>query len=149
MKKIFLLLPLILAFGSLTAFSRLINTVDPRTEQTFKNEFAGASHVVWNKTGNFLMASFTWGDHQTVAYFNADAELVGCIRGLFFNQLPLTVMRSVEKNFKDAIILQSMEITNVEGVSYKVIVEHKDNKHELWLNTLGDILANQKSKIKK
>lgn len=146
MKKIFLLSPLLLAFASLTAFSRLTNNVDPRAEQTFKNEFAGATHVVWAKKGSFLMATFTWGDHQTVAYFNANAELLGCIRGLFFNQLPLTVMRSVEKNFKDAIILQAMEITNGEGVRYKVIVEYKDKKHEIRLNSLGDIIANQKLK---
>ena len=146
MKKIFLLLPVLLAFASLTAFSRFNNDVDPRAEQLFKNEFAGASNVVWSKTGNFLMASFTWGDRQTVAYFNADAELVGCIRELFFNQLPLTVMRTVEKNFKDAIILQCMEITNDDGASYKLFVEYKNNKHEIRLNSFGDIVSNKKIK---
>ena len=92
------------------------------------------------------MASFTWGDRQTVAYFNADAELVGCIRELFFNQLPLTVMRTVEKNFKGAIILQTMEITNDDGVSYKLVVEYKNNKHEIRLNSFGDIVSNKKLK---
>ena len=145
MKKIILLLPLLLVMASLTAFSRLKNNVDPRTEQVFKNEFAGAANVTWAKTGNFLKATFTWADHQAVAYF-ADAELVGCIRGLFFNQLPLTVMRSVEKNFKNAIILQSMEITNADGISYKLVVEYKDKKHEIRLNSFGDILAKQKIK---
>ena len=61
MKKIFLLLPLLLAFASLTAFSRLNNDVDPRAEQLFKNEFAGASNVVWSKTGQFSYGEFYLG----------------------------------------------------------------------------------------
>ncbi len=146
MKKIFLLLPLLLVFAGLTAFSRLNNRVDPRAEQLFKNEFAGAANVVWSKTGNFLKASFTWVDHQAIAYFNADAELVGCIRGLFFNQLPLTVIRSVERNFKGAIVLESVEITNDEGVSYKLILEYKDKKHEIRMNGFGEMLSNKKLK---
>jgi hypothetical protein len=146
MKKILLLLPLLLVFAGLTAFSRLNNSVDPRVEQLFKSEFAGAANVVWAKTGDFLKASFTWADHQAVAYFNSDAELVGCIRGLFFSQLPLTVIRSVERNFKNAVILETMEITNDEGVSYKLVMEYKDKKHEIRLNSFGDILTNKKIK---
>lgn len=146
MKKIFLLLPLLLVVTSITAFSRLHNNVDPRTEQVFKNEFAGAANVIWAKAGDFLKVSFTWADHQAVAYFNTDAELVGCIRGLFFNQLPLTVIRSVERNFKNAVIIEIREITNDEGVSYKLVVEYKNKKHKIRLNSFGDILENQKLK---
>jgi hypothetical protein len=146
MKKLFLLFPLLLAFAGLTAFSRLNHPVDPRAEQLFKNEFAGAANVVWSKTGNFLKASFTWIDHQAVAYFNADAELVGCVRGLFFSQLPLNVIRSVERNFKNAIVLENMEITNDENLSYKLVLEYKGKKQEIRLNSFGEILSNKKLK---
>ena len=146
MKKIFLLLPLLLVVAGITAFSRLNKNIDPRTEQVFKTEFAGAANVIWGKAGNYLKVSFTWADHQAVAYFNTDAELVGCIRGLFFTQLPLTVMRSVERNFKGAVILETMEITNDEGVSYRLIMEYKNKKHKIRLNSLGDILKNERVK---
>jgi hypothetical protein len=146
MKKNFLLLPLLLAVTGLTAFARLNDKVDPRAEQAFKNEFAGAANVVWAKEGNFLKVSFTWADHQAVAYFNSDAEFAGCIRGLFFNQLPLTVIRSVERNFKNAILLEIMEITNDEGVNYRLIIENKNRKYKIRLNSPGDILENQKIK---
>ena len=146
MKKFLLLLPLLLVITCLTAFARLNTPVDPRAEQAFKKEFAGAANVIWSKAGEFLRVSFTWADHQTVAYFNADAELVGCIRGLFFNQLPLTVIRSVEKQFKNSIVLEIREITNDEGVNYTLVAEYKDKKYKIRLNSLGDLLAKEKLK---
>ena len=105
MKNSLLLLPLLLVAISITTFARLNNKVDPRAEQAFKKEFVGASNVTWTTTGNFLKASFVWADHQAVAYYNNDAEFVACVRGLFFNQLPLTVIRSMERHFKNAFIL--------------------------------------------
>jgi hypothetical protein len=146
MKRIFLLLPLLLVVASITAFSRLNNSVDPRTEQVFKTEFAGAANVTWSKEGDFLKVSFTWAGHQAVAYFTTDAKLVGCIRGLFFNQLPLTVIRSVERNFKTAVIIEIREISNDEGISYRLALEYKNKKHKIRLNSFGDILENEKLK---
>jgi hypothetical protein len=146
MKKFFLLLPLLFVVISLTTFARLNSNIDPRTEKAFKNEFAGAANVTWAKAGDFMKASFTWADHQAVAYFNTHAEFVGCIRGLFFNQLPLTVIRSVERNFKNAGILEIREITNDEGINYTMALEYKNKKYKIRLNSLGEILENQKLK---
>jgi hypothetical protein len=36
-----------------------------------------------------------------------------------------------------------MEITNEEGVRYKLIMEDKDKKYEVSLNSFGDILDNK------
>jgi hypothetical protein len=144
MKKSLLFLMLLLAGISLTTFGHLNSNIDPRTEQAFKNEFSGAVNVTWAKAGNFSKASFTWADHQTVAYFNAEAELVGCIRGLFFNQLPLTVIRSVERNFKNADILEIREITNKEGTIYTIVLENKNKEYKIRLNNLGEILETEK-----
>jgi hypothetical protein len=146
MKKSFLILSFLLVVTSLTTFAHLNHEVDPRAEQAFKREFAGAANVLWGKTGDFLKASFLWADHQAVAYFNADGELVGCIRGLFFNQLPLTVIRSVQRNYTNAAILETMEISNETDVSYKLIMEYKNKKYEVSLNSFGDILDNKKLK---
>jgi len=146
MKKSFLVLSLLLVITSLTTFAHLNHQVDPRAEQAFKREFAGAANVLWGKSGDFQIVSFLWADHQAVAYFNGDGELVGCIRGLFFTQLPLTIIRSVQRNYKNAVILETMEITNEEGVRYKLIMEDKDKKYEVSLNSFGDILDNKKLK---
>jgi len=145
MKKILLVL-LLLVIISQTTFAHLNNKVDDHAQQAFKNEFAGAANVIWAEAGDFLKVSFTWAGHQAVAYFNSDAELAGCIRGLFFNQLPLAVMRSVDSNFKNAVIVEIMEITNAEGVSYRLVTEYKNKNYKIRLNSFGDILENQKLK---
>lgn len=146
MKKSFLLLPLVLVAISLTAFARLNSKVDPRAEQAFNKEFAGASNVTWASTGNFLKASFVLADHQAVAYYNSDAELVACVRSLFFNQLPLTVIRSVERNFKNADILEIREITNDDGINYTMMLESKNKKYHVRVNSMGEILEQEKLK---
>ncbi len=148
MKKFFLLLPLLLVVTALTAFARSTTNNDPRAEQAFNKHFAGASNVKWTKEeGGYLSASFTWADHRTIAYFNSDAELVGCIRGINFNQLPLTVMRSVDSQFINSIILEIREISNDEGVIYAIIAEHKNKTYKIRLNSGGDLL--EKERIKK
>ncbi|MEP7373732.1 MAG: hypothetical protein ABI675_10115 [Chitinophagaceae bacterium] len=146
MKKSFLLLPLVLVAISLTSFAHINSKVDPRAEQAFNKEFAGASNVTWTTAGNFLKASFVWANYQAVAYYNNDAELVVCVRGLFFNQLPLTVIRSVERNFKNADMLEIREITNDDGVNYAIVLEYKNRKYHVRVNSIGEILEQEKLK---
>ena len=147
MKKTFLVLSLFLAV-ILTTSAKPITKEDPRVEQEFKKQFAGATNVKWSRIeGGYLSASFTWADRQTIAYFNSDAELVGCIRGLLFNQLPLSVMRSVEGHFQNPVVIEIREITNDEGVNYTIVLEYKNKTYKIRLNSLGDLL--EKEKVKK
>ena len=44
------------------------------------------------------------------------------------------------------MILETMEISNETGVSYKLIMEYKNKKYEVSLNSFGDILDNKKLK---
>lgn len=147
MKKSFLLLPVLLAVISLTAFARITPNTDPRAEKAFNNYFAGAANVKWSKEEGFLKVSFTWADHQTVAYFNSNGELAGSIRGLFYNQLPLSVMKSVEDHFNNPIPLEIREISNEEGVHYTVLVEDNNKKFKVRISSTGDIL--EKERVKK
>ena len=147
MKKFFLLLPLLLVVTVLTAFSRSARNNDPGTEESFRKHFAGASNVKWTREeGGYVSVSFIWADHRTIAYFNQDAELVGCIRGINFSQLPFTVMRSVDRQFENSDILEIREITNGEGVIYSIMLEHTNKKFKIRLNSAGDLLAKEKIK---
>jgi len=146
MKKIFLVLSLSLAVV-LTASARPATKNDPDVERVFNQLFAGASNVAWSKIeGGFQKASFIWGDHQTIAFFDSDAKVVGSIRGLFFNQLPLSVIMSVNGSFKDHIVLEVREITNEEGVNYTLLIEYKNKKYKIRMDSLGDLLEKQKVK---
>ncbi len=147
MKKSLLLLSLMLIGITLTTFARTQSSNDPRAEQEFEKQFAGASNVKWaNEQDGYLSVSFTWAGHRTIAYFNSDGHLAGSARGLFFNQLPLNVMRSFNNQFQNSIILEIREISNAEGVRYIILLENNDKKYKIRYNNAGDLLEKEKIK---
>src|SRR5687768_6100167 len=110
MKKFFLAVSLSLAV-ILTATASPVIKKDPRAEHAFNKMFAGASHVNWEKTKEgFNKVSFVCGDHRVVAFFDQNAQLAGAIRGLFFKELPLAVLKSVTEHFKNPVVLEVNEI---------------------------------------
>ena len=147
MKKFVLLLPLFLAVISVTSFARNTPDADPRAEKAFNRYFAGAANVKWSEEAGFIKVTFTWAEHRTVAYFNLNGELAGSIRNLFFNQLPLSVMRSVQQNFKNPIVVEIREISNEEGIYYALTVEEDNKKFKVRVNGIGEIL--ERTKVKK
>jgi len=147
MKKFFLLLPIILALISLTSFGRTELPVNPLAEESFNKYFAGAANVTWSEESGYLKVTFTWAEHRTVAYFNLKGELAGSVRNLFYNQLPLAVVRSLQESFNNPVVLEIREIANDEGIYYGMTVEEGKKKFKIRVNSLGDML--EKTKIKK
>lgn len=147
MKKSFLTLTVILILISITTFAGTTPNADPRAEQTFQKQFNGASNVKWSKVEDgYLQATFTWADHRTIAYFTPDGEFAGSVRNLLFNQLPLSVMRSIDSYYKNDVVVEIKEITNADGTHYGLIVEQKGRKYNVKINNAGEIT--QKEKVK-
>lgn len=144
MKQFFLLVSLTVTVA-LSAFANPVETNDPLAEQAFKKLFNGASHVSWSKEeGNFLRASFLWGEHHTIAYFDQSGKMVGSIRGLFFSQLPLSVMRSFSASFDGHVVLEVREIANAEGVTYTLATEYKNKNYRIRMDSLGGLIENER-----
>jgi len=147
MKKFLLLLPILLVVAMVTSFARSSMNDNPRAEQEFNKYFANVENVKWSKEeGGYLQAAFTWANHRTLAYFNANGEFVGSIRGITISQLPLIVVRTLDKNYNKAIILEISEITNEEGTQYRLIIEDERKKYLLRLNSFGDVVKKEKVK---
>jgi hypothetical protein len=146
MKQFFLAIALS-AVAFLSTAARPISPEYPAVEKVFRQVFAGASNVTWTKEeGDLLKASFLWGEHHTIAYFDNTGRLVGSIRGLFFSQLPLSVVRSVKSNFEGHVVIETREISNDEGTSYSIVTEYKDRKYKLRLDSVGGVLDMEKVK---
>ncbi len=141
MKKIFVSLLLLLAVASSTSFANKITRPDPGVEEVFKQEFAGAGNVSWSQQDNYQKATFVLAGHRVIAYFNEDNELAGCIRDIFYDQLPLTVMKAVDKKFPMAEVQEVREITNSDGTSYmlKAELNNKSTKSESALPVILQI----------
>lgn len=146
MKQFFLALTL--SFVTVLSVAARPVSEDPAVEKTFRQLFTGASNVTWSKESRDLVkASFLWGQHHTVAYFDKKGNLLGSIRGLFFTQLPLSVIRSVNTQYADHMILEVREISNEEGVSYSLISEHKGKRYKLRYDSLGGLI--DKARVRK
>ena len=102
MKKIFVSLLLLMTVASSISFANINNLPDPGVEEVFKQEFVGAENVSWSQQENYQKATFVLAGHLMIAYFNEDNELAGCIRDIFYDQLPLVVMKAIDKKFPKA-----------------------------------------------
>jgi len=144
MKKISILLPVLLAVA-LTGFANSGKTKEEnRVLQAFNRQFAGAQYVKWTELENDLQkASFLWGGHRTEAYFADNGEFVGAVRGLLFQQLPLTVARAVDNKFENRVILEVREITNAEGTSYVILMNWKNKRYRARLHADGGLMESE------
>ena len=146
MKNFIVSLATVLATGLTPVFANGTND-DPRAAKIFAKEFAGAQNIKWTRLDDgYLRVTFLLNGVAAETYFDADAELLGTIRNLFYNQLPLPVMQTVNNRFADAVIIDVKEITNPEGTTYKVTLEQKGRKYNIKLDSLGQVTGKQKLK---
>lgn len=147
MKKNLLLLPVLLVTTLMSFAAGGPGGNDPKTEKNFRKQFVGAADVSWSKVEEgYTKVSFTWAGHRTEAYFNSQAEFVGAIRGMFFDQLPLSIIRAVDKKFNQPVVLEVREITNVDGTTYSLLLEKKSGRYKVRMNAYGMIEEEEKLK---
>jgi hypothetical protein len=148
MKNLITALSVVLITGLTPALANETNT-NPRTEAIFSKQFTGAENVKWTSLQDGLeKVTFTLAGTRVDAYFDNEGELLGTVRNLFFNQLPLTVMQTINNKFTSAVVIESIEISNEEGINYMVVLEQKDKKYSIRLNSRGDIIETLKEKKK-
>ena len=145
MKKLILSLTLSLTIGVTTLFANEI-TVSDRVKQSFEKEFSKAQLVTWNNAGEFLKASFVWAGHRAEAYFNQEGQLQGCARDIFYDQLPMAVMTSLDKKFAGADVIDVNEITNSEGTNYRLTLEVSGKKYRVKCDTAGNVVETERLK---
>jgi len=146
MKNFIVSIATVLATGLTPVFANGTND-DPRAAKIFAKEFAGAQNIKWTRLEDgYMRVTFLLNGVAAETYFDADAELLGTIRNLFYNQLPLSVMQTVNNRFADAVIIDVKEITNPEGTTYKVTLEQKGRRYNVKLDSLGQVTGKQKLK---
>lgn len=148
MTKKILMLPVLMAVTVATVFATPNpEKADPRAEEVFRKEFAGAQDVNWSSMKEGLQkVSFVWGGLRTIAYFNDRAELVGSVRNVFYDHLPLTVVRSVESRFNNPVVVEVTEISNADGTSYQMVLEQKNKRYRVRVSSFGTLLDKERIK---
>ncbi len=139
MKKIIVSFYALLIVGLSTAFANVGPTPNQLILDVFKKEFSTAQSVSWDKQEEFDKATFLLAGRRVVAWFNPSGFLEGCIRDIFFDQLPLSVMTAVDKRFPDAEILDVREITNAEGTHYRLRLDVTNKRYSIKVGPSGNM----------
>lgn len=139
MKKIISSVFLLLTAGLSIALACEDPGPNQQVLELFEKEFSAAQQVTWNKQDNFDKATFLLTGRRVVAYFNPAGQLEECVRDIFFDQLPLVVMKGVDQKFPEAAISTVQEITNTEGTSYRIFLEAKSKKYSIKVGFAGYI----------
>lgn len=139
MKKTIIIFSLLLSTGLSEVFANEKVSPDQKTLDGFKKEFIAAQSVTWEKQGDFDKATFLLSGHRVIAWFNTAGQLEGCIRDIFFDQLPLIVMTAVDKRFTGADIYSVREITKNEVAYYSITLETKNKKYNIKVGSSGTI----------
>ena len=146
MKKTFVTLFVFLAIGITTALADPITNVDPKILSAFQKEFSFAKNVKWEEEGNLTRVIFSLNDQGITAWYNSDAELVTTARNILYNQLPISVMRSLDKEYSEAYILRITEITRNDETYYQIRADIRSKKFFLKANPSGNIIVLKKIK---
>lgn len=146
MKKIFLSAAFILTVAAGTSFATEDPVTGDEAKETFAKEFAGAESAVWKQSGDYFKVNFIFRGYRTEAYFNKEGGLEGSVRSLLYDQLPLTIVTSVNKRFADADVLDVYEINNAEGTVYRITLKRDSKKIRVKLDPAGNMLEKEKLK---
>lgn len=118
----------------------IFDPVNDNVKKSFKKEFPGAELLTWEKQGNYLKAIFIFSGYRSEAYFTEDGELQGSARTIFYDQLLLAVVISVEERFTSAEVLQVTEINIAAGTQYALWLEAGNRKYKLRVDAGGNFI---------
>ena len=131
MKKFFLTLAI--AVSSIAVFAREAE-VSQKVLDAFNTEFTTAKDVSWTVTKDYYKATFIYNDRYVFAFYNDEGELLAMTRYISSEDLPLTLLTSLRKNYNDYWISDLFEMAKHDGTQYVVTIENADTKLILKAN---------------
>jgi hypothetical protein len=146
MKKTFVTLFALLTIGITAALAAGKTDIDPKILSAFQKEFSFAKNVMWEEEGNLARVIFSLNDQGITAWYNSDAELVTTARNILYNQLPISVMRTLDKEYAGADIVGITEISRNEETYYQIRADKKGKKLLLKASPSGNIIVLKKIK---
>ena len=146
MKRIIITLSMLVTVAVTSVFAKEGTEINQKVLTAFEKDFTAAKNVKWIRDGEYLKATFTLSDMLTDAYYTEEGELLGSARNLLFEQLPLSVIHEFNKRFDESAVLNILEITNVEGTSYRLLVQQGNKKLKIRANGSGELTVIEKSK---
>lgn len=145
MKKILVTIAIAgLCFSTISAAEN--STIDPKIISAFEKEFSYAKNVKWEVKQELAQVSFLLNDQAVTAWYNSDAVLVTIARNLLYTQLPISVIKALNKDYADAALFGILEIIHNNEVQYQVTAETKKKTVLLKITPAGYITIKKRIK---
>ncbi len=125
--------------GLSTAFADGTPVIASRIQISLNKEFAGCESVTWTKVKDYQQAAFVFHESRVIAYFNEDGDLLGSARNITVEQLPLSVLQSIDKRFAGFELFEIVEITNEQGTSYWLTLEKNNKQYHAKTDANGEV----------
>jgi len=117
-------------------------------ENTFQDQFKGATDVKWQEGKETIKASFALNGFHVEAYFSYTGELIGTARNVLFNQLPLAVVKEINTRYGSAPVYDIIEYNSDSETFYQMTVELPNKKLLVNATSGGDISVVKKIRMK-
>jgi hypothetical protein len=120
--------------------------VDPKILSAFQKEFSFAKNAKWEVKGKLTQVNFLLNDQGVTAWYNSDAELVTTARNILYNQLPISIIRALEKEYAGADFSGLTEVNRNNETYYQIRADGKSKKYLLKASPSGNIIVLKKIK---
>jgi hypothetical protein len=107
-------LVLIAAIG-LSLHSFAYDPINEKLIESFKSSFPRAQQVSWQELDKTFVVTFVEENIRARAFFNKDGNLVQLIRYYKEQQLPFSVLHTIQKNFRGKKIFGVVEVTTANA----------------------------------
>ena len=150
MKKLATVLAAAIMLLSASAFAKDSNDTKATTkvEKSFKTDFSNAENTTWRKIGDVFIANFSVNNVELEAAYNSDGELVGTLKKVQVQDLPLAVTLAIGKKYNGyEVAKKAEEITFEKQTSYYVNIANKKEILKLKCSVNGELTVDKRTKI--
>src|SRR5258705_7473793 len=128
----------VLLLGTFPVFAGRPFDVNEKVLKLFHETFKNPKEVTWHEFQEYYEVNFKDQEVKTTVRYDADGNVLRCLRYYSGSQLPLYILSSLKKQYPDLSIFGVTEFFNGTELTYFVAMQ--DNKH--WYTIKSDPLGN-------
>ncbi len=126
MKKIIFATAMMLTVGMTSAFASPKDEINTQVTSSFNKDFSSAKQVQWQKETDYVKATFTLDNQVMFAYYHENGELIGVVRNILSDKLPINLMSNLKKNYSNYWISDLFEMASEGQSNYYITLETAD-----------------------
>jgi hypothetical protein len=128
MNKLILSIATMLMMGVSAFAANNDEVVNRQALRSFKRDFTNASNISWEQKETYTRATFSLNGQVLFAYYNTNGELQAVVRNIVSDQLPISLLSDLKKDYSNYWITDLFEIAADGQTTYYVTLESGEKK---------------------